>query len=80
MATNTGGPAFPSGTDFYGGSHKECGKRGLTIRDYFAAKAMQALIAHHGDRMHIVDSDGRTSLHFAAYDHADAMIRAREAT
>ena len=73
----TGGPAFPSGTDFYGGPNKEYGKRGLSLRDYFAAKAMQGLIAHHGDRMHIVDADGRTSLHFAAYDHADAMLKAR---
>lgn len=43
MTTETGGPAFPSGTDFYGGSNKEYGKRGLTLRDYFAAKALQGM-------------------------------------
>lgn len=34
-------PAFPSGVDFYGGSNKEFGERGMTLRDYFAAKALQ---------------------------------------
>ena len=71
---NTGGPAFPS--TFHNGWGEP--EKGMTLRDYFAAKAMQGLIAYHGDRMHIVDSDGRTSLHFAAYDHADAMLKARE--
>lgn len=63
----TGGPAFPYGTAY----------AGMTLRDYFAAKAMQGMLAYHGDKMHIVDSDGRTGLHFAAYDHADAMLKAR---
>lgn len=49
------------------------------LRDYFAAAALQGLIAYHGDKMHIVDSDGRTSLHLIAYDHADAMLNARGA-
>ena len=48
------------------------------LRDYFAAAALQGLIAYHGDRMHIVDSDGRTSLHLIAYDHADAMLKTRK--
>ena len=75
MSNNkTGGPAFPhDALDLY-----EPNTSGMTLRDYFAAKAMQALIAHHGDKMHIGDSDGRTSLHFAAYDHADAMMKERE--
>lgn len=69
----TGGSAFPR--DYLATDPED---RGMTLRDYFAAKAMQALIEHHGDVMHIVDADGRTSLHFAAYDHADAMLEARQ--
>ena len=48
------------------------------MRDYFAAAALQGLIAYHGDKMHIVDSGGRISLHLIAYDHADAMLKARK--
>ena len=71
---NNGGPAFPTSAV----NHKlaEYGA-GMTLRDYFAAAALQGLIAYHGDKMHIVDKDGRTSLHLIAYDHADAMLRAR---
>jgi hypothetical protein len=43
---------------------------GMTLRDYFAAKAMQALI----------DNDGLFSeIPTQAYALADAMIKAREA-
>jgi hypothetical protein len=43
---------------------------GMTLRDYFAAKAMQALI----------DNDGLFSeIPTQAYELADAMFKAREA-
>ena len=43
---------------------------GMTLRDYFAAKAMQALI----------DNDGLFSeIPTQAYEMADAMMKAREA-
>jgi hypothetical protein len=47
---------------------------GMTLRDYFAAKAMQALLS---------DSDWRQDMDFkdtalAAYKTADAMLKARE--
>lgn len=66
MTTNTGGPAFP-------GLHpsEECHYQdaGMTLRDYFAAKAMQALI----------DNDGLFSeIPIQAYAIADAMLKARE--
>jgi hypothetical protein len=62
-------PAFPTGTGVtpY--------KSGMTLRDYFAAKAMMALIAHP-------DSDGdKPPSVFAktAYVMADAMLKARQA-
>ena len=45
---------------------------GMTLRDYFAAKAMQAIISVHDN----------TTLEFVsgkAYQYADAMLKAREA-
>lgn len=45
---------------------------GMTLRDYFAAKAMQAIISNHDN----------TTLEFVsgkAYQYADAMLKAREA-
>ena len=44
---------------------------GMTLRDYFAAKAMQAIISVHDN----------TTLEFVsgkAYQYADAMLKARE--
>jgi hypothetical protein len=62
-------PAFPAmHYDLADNEH------GLTMRDYFAAKAMMALIAHP-------DSDGdKPPSVFAktAYVMADAMLKARE--
>lgn len=50
------------------------GEKGMTLRDYFAAQAMQAILAHP-------DSDGdKPPMVFAhaAYTMADAMMKARE--
>jgi hypothetical protein len=67
---NTGGPAFPPTHDPI--THAF----GMTIRDYFAAKAMQALIASPRGT-----PDGRdgTDQYYAknAYIMADAMLKAR---
>jgi hypothetical protein len=61
--TNTGGPAFPVA---YGGGCIE----GMTLRDYFAAKAMQGMLACPGSIR--VDDDANL-----AYKMADAMLKAR---
>jgi len=48
---------------------------GMTLRDYFAAKAMQAIIGREDNRF-------TTTLEFVggkAYQYADAMMKAREA-
>ena len=47
--------------------------RGMTLRDYFAAKAMQAILARTDNRF-------TTTLEFVggkAYQYADAMMKAR---
>lgn len=70
---NDGGPAFPS---IYNDDN------GMTLRDYFAAKAMHGLIAHEERAKplascNIGDFDVRVAA--AAYRYADAMLKAREA-
>ena len=76
----TGGPAFPCHPEII--PHRDHDFAGMTLRDYFAAKAMQTLIAcawdRSGDTNHIIDDDGRVSLHLRSYEHADAMLKARE--
>lgn len=72
-ATNTGGPAFPVLHWINGESTGA--EEGMTLRDYFAAKAMQGLVASavHNEPI---------NLHGAAewsYNMADAMLKAREA-
>jgi hypothetical protein len=73
---NTGGPAFPSH-----GSMGEVVHEGMTLRDYFAAMAMQAYMLKPG-RMDqwSTRKDAKTlSVSQEAYDMADAMLAAREA-
>jgi len=49
----------------------------LTMQDFFAAFALQGLLAYYGDRSVIESDDGVTSVHAAALDHADEMLRRR---
>ena len=65
--TNTGGPAFPSH-----GSMGEITHEGMTLRDYFAAKAMHAILSNPDFGNEDTDIAG------SAYWAADAMLKARE--
>jgi hypothetical protein len=49
----------------------------LTMQDFFAAFALQGLLAFYGDRSIIESDDGITSIHAAAIDHADEMLQRR---
>ena len=55
---------------------------GMTLRDYFAAKAMQVILqSQYEDAMYVGDADN-DSAHLcarSAYIMADAMLKAREA-
>lgn len=62
-----GGPAFPD-------CHS-IDSQGMTLRDYFAAKAMQSAICT--DMAH--SEGGMLDLARYAYAQADAMLKAREA-
>jgi hypothetical protein len=47
----------------------------MSLRDYFAAKAMQGMFASGNLPQSVQDDE----LAFAAYNMADAMLKAREA-
>ena len=69
---NTGGPAFPLSTvDPYDRSVTTCD--GMTLRDYFAAKAMQGMIAADYN----LAPEYVPSIAASAYVLADALLKAR---
>lgn len=73
MASKDGGPAFPRApSDRYGTG----GQDGMTPRDYFAAAALQGMMAT-GPKTWFDPCDADT-LATAAFDIADAMLAARE--
>ena len=76
-----GGPAFPCetvGTDKHG--EYRLPYQGMTLRDYFAAKAMQGMWANDTEDWRYSDFlEGLAFRAAAAYEMADAMLAAREA-
>jgi len=66
MTKETGGPAFPT-TQYANGISPTGHTEGMTLRDYFAAKAMQVVKC----------SDYKTTAEYC-YLLADAMLKARE--
>ena len=71
MSKETGGPAFPA-KSYDVARQTWTIEEGMTLRDYFAAKAMQGLLA--GTKT----SDGGLIVK-DAYALADAMLKARQA-
>jgi hypothetical protein len=68
---NTGGPAFPVPLDAFDD------REGMTLRDYFAAKAMQGILA--GTHPIVKETEPLPTVARVAYAQADAMLKAREA-
>lgn len=72
MVITNGGPAFPvSSYVNVDGETWDSTIQGMTLRDYFAAKAMQGFAAYSGGK---IDPEWRAD---AAYAWADAMLKAR---
>ena len=71
---DTGGPAFPTIPENYMGIDPP--GEGMTLRDYFAAKAMQGLLAQSCGTA--LGSDPKFAAEYA-YATADAMLKARQA-
>ena len=68
---HTGGTAFPVPNDANVNDQE-----GMTLRDYFAAKAMQAVPMQRGHLYDIPECYARVAQH--AYKMADAMLEARK--
>ena len=65
---NNGGPAFPLTSNW-----QDKSLNGMTLRDYFAAKAMQGMLSDPG-----FDAKAEKVAE-CAYAISDAMLKAREA-
>jgi len=93
MTKDTGGPAFPHTVEYKGA---DCGgvvpHGGMTLRDYFAAKASEEDIKAHQEggvkeqvvddlngRKRIVHSNVWYTREQAKYRYAEAMLKARQA-
>ena len=75
--TNTGGPAFAQQLESNRDGYAVTG--GMTLRDYFAASALQGAIAHglfNDAKAHKSYAEYLSSI---AYAYADAMLKARKA-
>jgi hypothetical protein len=71
MVVSMNTPAFPTKINTEHFSHPSTiYNTGMTLRDYFAAKAMQTLVSKHSH-------EGDVSRN--AYKIADAMLKARQA-
>lgn len=78
MSTETGGAAFPRpmAETTLGGNFEQ---DGMTLRDYFAAKAMQGILAYPGCELMGSYHNNATpdSAAISAYTYADAMLKIR---
>ena len=70
MSREAGGPAFPL--------FAATGYSGMTLRDYFAAKAMQALVPGNYFNLTAKQAYEINITAKQAYEMADAMLKARE--
>lgn len=73
--------AFPGG-DGYNAGNPDHAEKGMTLRDYFAAKILPSVIAATSDGKHTPPMEsGEKTIHMAmardAYLMADAMLKAR---
>lgn len=73
MNPETFGPAFPCASDV----NPEGNQSGMTLRDYFAAKAVNGILSAAGDIDGAVQYDADRVAR-SAYEMADAMLTARQ--
>ena len=70
-----GGPAFPA--SYYTDDGEFAKRDGMTLRDYFAAKAMQAWLSTFTESRHPAENGGASDVAKASYAIADAMLAER---
>ena len=73
--TNTGGPAYPS-SEWDAEYERTFMTGGMTLRDYFAAKAIPAIL----EQKDVHDGRELTNAAWIAYQMADVMLKARDAS
>lgn len=76
MSKETGGPAFPREDYQCNGAGGSLGQEGMTLRDYFTAKAMQGILSNPS----MIDSFDKGSFDWIAErasQLADTMLKAR---
>lgn len=78
MSKDTGGPAFPT-LDYITPTQVASNQDGMTLRDYFAAKVMQAMVtAVFSEAVSAKDTvDAIKEIPATAYHIADGMIAER---
>ena len=74
----TGGPAFPCHPEII--PQKERDFAGMTLRDYFAARAMTACYAEYCAHANVqgYEEGWKVGVALDSYEMADAMLKARE--
>lgn len=79
---NNGGTAFPHSARLVApDTYEHLTHGGMSLRDYFAAKALQGWLASYpDDNKHPVIAGNADEVALNAYQMADAMLRAREAS
>ena len=83
MARETGGPAFPRQDVVWtmdnGTQTGTEGHPGMTLRDYFAAKAMQGILSawYQTKDKNVMHDDKMGTFAYWSYGMADAMIAER---
>lgn len=76
MKGDNGGPAFPREDYQCNGADGSLGQEGMSMRDYFATKAMQGAIANNS----FADVGSDHEIEWVvrlSYKYADAMLKAR---
>jgi hypothetical protein len=73
-------PTFPT-AQYADGVRPSGFDNGMTLRDYFAAKAMQGMLSNPKLHQHILKEGGAFGgwIESSAYGWADAMMKEREA-
>lgn len=73
MTTFDGGSAYPRNDHFDAGNEYHCAEPGMSLRDYFAAKAANGICSHQ-DTWGLSDSEKIAKF---SYELADAMLKER---
>ena len=78
MSCDNGGPAYPSSNKLRVGDLVSNGHTGMSLRDYFASKAMQGIVTGLISKGEGTEAEEMDVVSKASYLVADAMLKARQ--